>query len=71
MPHLYQQILSAEKTPTLWGTLPAFKGLITKLTEHTTPDLEVGAIIEDGILKLQKYQQETDAVPAYTLATCE
>ena len=57
--------------PTLWGTLPAFKGLITKLTEHTTPDLEIGAIIDNGVQKLKKYQQETDAVPAYTLAICE
>ena len=29
--HAYQQILSAKKTLTLWGTHPAFKALLAKL----------------------------------------
>ena len=61
-------MLSAEKTPTLWGTLPAFKALITKLEQSDLTDLD---IIQDGVSKLREYEQETATVPAYTLSLCE
>lgn len=62
-------MLSAEKTPTLYGTLPAFQKLISRLQKlRSEEDLEVYDIIQDGIRKLEQYQQETESVPAYTLA---
>lgn len=68
LPHSYQQLLSAEKCPTLYGTLPAFEGLISKLKQHKNEHEEVDYIIEDGIDKLEEYQQEIANVPAYTLS---
>jgi hypothetical protein len=35
---------------------------------QSNEDLEVYDIIQDGINKLEEYQQETDAVSAYKLA---
>jgi hypothetical protein len=38
------------------------------------PDLNqltVFNILEDGIEKLEEYQQETDSAPAYTVSICE
>ncbi|KAI0283749.1 hypothetical protein BC826DRAFT_920380, partial [Russula brevipes] len=71
LPHSYQQILSGEKTPTLCGTLPAFKGLLAKLKRYQMHDIEVDNIIEVGIDKLEDYQGETDDIPAYTLSICK
>ena len=62
-------MLSAEKTPTLYGTLPAFQRLIYKLQDlQANEDLEFYDIIQNGIQKLEEYQQETESVPAYKLA---
>lgn len=58
----------------LWGTLPAFEGLLIKLKAHQElydDDSEDYSIIEEGIRKLELYQQETNNVPAYTLSICE
>ena len=63
--------ISAEKTPTLWGTLPAFKALITRLQQHQRTDVAVIDIIEEGVQKLEEYEQETTTVPAYTLSLCK
>ena len=69
LPHSYQQLLSAEKTPTLYGTLPAFEKLLFKLRKlQNEAELEFNDIIQDGIEKLEEYQQETESVPAYKLA---
>ena len=72
MPHLYQQVLSGEKCPTICGTLPAFEALLIKLKRiQREQDIEFYDILEDGIEKLEEYKQDTDNVPAYTLAICE
>jgi len=63
--------LSAEKTPTLWGTLPAFEALIFKLQEYQHTDIDVDDIINEGIEKLEEYQQETTNAPAYILSLCK
>jgi len=47
--------LSAEKTPTLWGTLPAFEALIFRLQEYQHTDIDVDDIITEGIEKLEEY----------------
>jgi hypothetical protein len=62
-------VLSAKKTPTLHGTIPAFEGLIFKLQSlQMEEELEISDIIQEGIDKLEEYQQETKNVPAYKLA---
>jgi hypothetical protein len=66
--------LSAEKTPTLWGTLPAFEALIVKLQKYRDDDEtdpEIYDIINEGIMKLKEYQQETKSAPAYILSLCK
>ncbi len=70
MPHAYQQILSVEKTPTLWGTLPAFEALRIRLQQYQNQDVETFDIVDEGIQKLEEYQQETTTVPAYILSLC-
>jgi hypothetical protein len=63
--------LSAEKTPTLWGTLPAFEALLTKLRRYQNDErsnIEIYDIINEGIQKLEEYQQETEYAPAYILS---
>ncbi|KIK49881.1 hypothetical protein GYMLUDRAFT_124374, partial [Collybiopsis luxurians FD-317 M1] len=55
VPHLFQQCLSAEKTPTLCDTIPAFEAMFAKWSnlQHTYPQLS-GAL-EAGLEKLQDY----------------
>ena len=61
--------MSSEKTPTLCNTLPSFDGLLTMLKRcQVDLGMDVYDIIQDGIDKLEEYQQETDSVPAYTLS---
>jgi hypothetical protein len=64
-------VLSAEKTPTLWRTLPAFDNLIKGLKSHlelrTTP-LDAIPIVEDAIEKLDDYKEEIEDIPAYALS---
>jgi hypothetical protein len=62
-------MLSAKKTPTLCRTLPAFEALISTLKKYQNEhSYEIYDIIQDGIEKLDKYQQEISNIPAYTLA---
>ncbi len=66
--------MSAEKTPTLWGTLPAFEGLMSQLRHYQIYSIDhptAFEVIENGIKKLKEYEQETTSVPAYTLSLCE
>jgi hypothetical protein len=66
--------LSAEKTPTLWGTLPAFEALLIKLQRYKYDErsnIETFDIIDEGIQKLEEYQQETTSAPAYILSLCK
>lgn len=71
IPHSYQQLLSAEKTPTICGTVPAFEGLIKTLREYQYKNISAIDIIKPGIKKLEDYHAETAFVPAYTLAICK
>jgi hypothetical protein len=60
--------LSAEKTPSLFGTIPAFQALIAKLQEYGDKHSRVNGIVQAGIMKLNDYLAETNIVPAYVLA---
>ena len=71
IPHSYQQLLSAEKTPTICGTIPAFEGLIRTLREYQHDNFSSFNMIQPGIEKLEDYHAKTVDVPAYTLAICK
>ncbi|KAH9952539.1 ribonuclease H-like domain-containing protein, partial [Russula dissimulans] len=72
LPHLYQQILSSKKTPTICKVLPAFQGVLTKLKEYQRDHgYEFFAVLQSGIDKLEEYQQEIESIPTYTLAICK
>lgn len=65
-------MLSAEKCPTICGTLLAYEGLLGALNKcQREQDIELFDILEDGIAKIEEYKQETSKVPAYTLAICK
>ena len=65
-------MLSADKCPTICGSLPAYEGLLKELRKYQREQgIELFDILEDGIEKLEEYKQETDNVPAYTLSICE
>jgi hypothetical protein len=63
--------LSVEKTPSLFGTIPAFQALIAKLQEYGDKHNRVDGIIRAGVMKLNDYLEETNIVPAYVLAISE
>ena len=65
-------MLSADKCPTICGSLPAYEGLLKELRKYQREQgIELFDILEDGIEKLEEYKQETDNVPAYILSICE
>jgi len=64
-------LLSAEKTPTICGTIPAFEGLIKTLRKLQHKKFSTYNTIQPGIEKLEDYHAETAYTPAYTLAICK
>ncbi|KAJ3557704.1 hypothetical protein NP233_g11674 [Leucocoprinus birnbaumii] len=68
VPHAFQQVLSAEKTPTLCDVLPSFNTLIDTWRRLQLKFPAYRRVIEAGVAKLERYRDRTSAVPAYTLA---
>lgn len=68
VPHAFQQLLSAEKTPTLCNAIPSFEAMMQLWDEQKTEMPEVTQVIDAGMEKLDGYRNRTDAVPAYILA---
>ncbi|KAJ7064003.1 hypothetical protein C8F01DRAFT_958642, partial [Mycena amicta] len=68
IPHAFQQRLSAEKTPTLAYALPAFEGMVNAWEKQKVAHPELAHIIDQGLNKLDTYQEHVQKVPAYTLA---
>jgi septum formation inhibitor-activating ATPase MinD len=66
--HLAQELLSAERTPTLSMALPVFETLIEKreVLSSTIPELK--HIIDIGISKLEEYLVKTRKTRLYSLA---
>ena len=62
-------MLSAEKTPTLGATLPAFEALKERWEEHRDEHPNTASIVGEGLDKLQEYRTLIDNNPIYTLAT--
>ena len=74
-PSIYQQALSAEKTPTLCGAVIAFEGFLNSLKELQTSlsneGTDVGSIIDKGVKKLGEYYGLISEIPAYHFALSE
>ncbi|THU89831.1 hypothetical protein K435DRAFT_577193, partial [Dendrothele bispora CBS 962.96] len=68
VPHAFQQLLSAEKTPTLCDVIPSFEEMIHLWQDMKTRLPDMRTIIDAGIRKLEEYRNKMVDVPAYTLA---
>ncbi len=68
VPHAFQQILSAEKTPCISDTLPAFEAMRStwEALQEELPHLS--EIIDAGLDKLTEYRNRADDVDVHFLA---
>ena len=71
IPHAFQQILSAEKMPTLSRALLAFEALATQWEKLQYEYPEFCEMVEKGLKKLDSYRDHADSSPAYSLAMCK
>ncbi|KAE9394622.1 hypothetical protein BT96DRAFT_742821, partial [Gymnopus androsaceus JB14] len=68
VPHLFQQCLSSQKTPTLCWALPAFAAMIQLYNEKLDEHPHLADAIRAGSEKLDEYAEKIRKVPAYILA---
>ncbi len=54
--------------PALSHVLPAFEAVIRMWKEYAAYHPEVEEIIQEGLMKLESYQNHTDLTPSYCLA---
>ncbi|KAJ7253087.1 hypothetical protein B0H12DRAFT_1017709, partial [Mycena haematopus] len=71
VPHAFQQLLSAEKTPTLGDALPSFEAMISRWEKQQNQYPETAHIVQQGIDKLASYRERVENVPAYILSMRE
>lgn len=67
-PHAVQELLSAEKTPTLSLVLPMYEDLIQLLTAMLPKLGKIGHAIRTAILKLKEYLAKSRETRVYALA---
>ncbi|KAF5367905.1 hypothetical protein D9757_011237 [Collybiopsis confluens] len=68
VPHLFQQRLSAQKTPTLCWALPSFAAMVEEYKSQMQRFPYLTDVIQAGIDKLNNYYQRLYNIPAYILA---
>lgn len=66
--HLSQELLSAERTPTLSMALPVFETLIEKWEGLRSTIPELKHVIDIGISKLEEYVAKTRKTRLYSLS---
>ncbi|KAF8950977.1 hypothetical protein BDZ97DRAFT_1623554, partial [Flammula alnicola] len=66
--HLAQELLSAERTPTLSMALPVFETLISKWQELGSTIPELKHFIDLGVSKLEEYLEKTRKTRMYALS---
>ena len=54
--------------PALSHVLPAFEAMTKRWEEYSAQHVEVGDIIQEGLIKLESYQNHMDLTPSYCLA---
>ncbi|KAK0430762.1 hypothetical protein EV421DRAFT_1721200, partial [Armillaria borealis] len=68
VPHAFQQILSAKKTPCISDTIPAFEAVRSMWEKLETEMPHAKNIIRAGLNKLAEYRNQADDVDAYFIA---
>jgi hypothetical protein len=68
VPHAFQDILGAEKTPTLCYSIPAYSAFIKLWKDQMNGNYGWRNIIQPGLDKLEDYQDQLADSPAYVLA---
>lgn len=68
VPHKVQELLSAEKTPTLSVTLPAYMLLIATLKDLVEVLPHIAFAIDVAIIKLEEYVEKSCKSSLYTLS---
>ncbi|KAI0821949.1 hypothetical protein BC628DRAFT_1328464 [Trametes gibbosa] len=68
LPHLVQELLSAEQTPTVCQALPAYERLLNMLEVSTTSFPKIAHAIEASASALRKYMSYTRQSRVYALA---
>ncbi|KAK0436854.1 ribonuclease H-like domain-containing protein [Armillaria borealis] len=68
VPHAFQQILSAEKTPCISDMIPAFEVMRSMWEKLETEMPHAKNIIHAGLNKLAEYRNQADDVDAYFIA---
>jgi len=69
VPHAFQDILGAEKTPTMCYSIPAFASFIRQWKEMAAEKLYWKDIIQPGLNTLKDYQDRLTDPPAFAEAT--
>lgn len=71
IPHRAQELLSAEKTPTLSHVLPVFEALVQKFKELEDVFPELQHAIKEGTRKIEEYANKSRKNNVYALAMGE
>src|ERR1700682_6256318 len=69
--HTAQQIVSAEKTPTLSIVIPIYEQLISMLTDLKKHISNLTHAINAAIDKLKEYMEKARSTKMYVLAMCK
>ncbi|THU90185.1 hypothetical protein K435DRAFT_676445, partial [Dendrothele bispora CBS 962.96] len=70
VPRAFQQLLSAEETPTLCDVLLSFQEMIHLWKDMKTQLPDMRSIIEAGIQKLEEYHNKMANIPALAMSKC-
>ena len=68
VPHAFQEVLGAEKIPTLCYSIPAFASFIDMWEMLVQKHPEWQKYIQPGLDKLEDYKNAVEDTPAYVVA---
>ena len=71
VPHMVQQMMSAESMPVLSGAVPSFEIFMTRWEQLCTKYPELKPWVDVGLEWAQKYYTHMDDTDAYVVAMCE
>jgi hypothetical protein len=71
VPHMVQQIMSAESMPVLSGAVPSFEIFMTRWEKLRSKFPELKPLVDVGLEWAEKYYKRMDDTDAYVVAMCE
>jgi hypothetical protein len=71
VPHMVQQIMSAESMPVLSGAVPSFGIFMTQWEKLRSKFPELKPLVDVGLEWAEKYYKRMDNTDAYVVAMCE